>query len=643
MRITPDCVPPWDAGFDDVGGNLDITVRGNGFEPGSSVALRFAEETSGLDSDVGAGSILRVDVSVVRDLALATGESPALATVTADDLGAFETTIATYWPYDEGRYLVTALTRGGGPAGSAVLLVPCPTGIDVTPDCSGGGGSSPPSATISGHGFLPGSPVFLQLLGGNVEDSLGSVDAASDGTFTFGASGIGGLPEGTYQVLADQPRSERRAIGFLESPCPSPRVRLRPDCGPPGTSPARLEVGVVGAGFQPGAPAYVIWDPRASHEVWPVQTDEEGGFSATIRPLARPDGSYTVRVESWPARAPVRVATASFTVPCEVVLPEVSISLEPDCGRPALSDVDSGQYALTVRGQGFQPGGLAVVFDAQPVMEQERFEAEADGTGAFEVTISPNARPSGTYLVLAVQPYAPPATRAPETTLLLEATATFRVPCRGRTPPPPVLDPDCGPDAPSQADAYRIAVSGSDFYGNGLVLVSFGRGSNAPTVMAPTEPDGSYATLISVGGRGPGSYPVRVLQRDAGGTELARAEALFSVPCATDPRMSIRPAAGPPGYTALVEGSDFPPGTIVTLRWDRGIDAGRAFEVGVGAEGRFSVHLFILPNDFPGRRTLRAGRPGEPDAYPGVTARYLVVAGSAAPPGRGRAGYVFRR
>ena len=104
------------------------------------------------------------------------------------------------------------------------------------------------------------------------------------------------------------------------------------------------------------------------------------------------------------------------------------------------------------------------------------------------------------------------------------------------------------------------------------------------------------------------------------------------------------PLAGPAGTTTLVTGTDFPPGTTVTLTWDRGITAATPVEVTADATGAFEVSIFLLPHDIPGPRVLTAGTPGGSAAFPGVTADYLVVEGTGQPPGPGDPGsVVFRR
>jgi hypothetical protein len=83
----------------------------------------------------------------------------------------------------------------------------------------------------------------------------------------------------------------------------------------------------------------------------------------------------------------------------------------------------------------------------------------------------------------------------------------------------------------------------------------------------------------------------------------------------------------------MVSGTGFPLDTTITLTWDKGLTAGRPVEVTTDATGAFRVGVYVLPHDIEGRRTLTAGTPDDPAAFPGVTAPYLVVPGSGQPPG----------
>lgn len=145
---------------------------------------------------------------------------------------------------------------------------------------------------------------------------------------------------------------------------------------------------------------------------------------------------------------------------------------------------------------------------------------------------------------------------------------------------------------------------------------------------------GAYSGRIE--GLEAGTYWLRVVQLDSAGARLARTDNVqVTVPCPVDPRIEIVPDSGPPGYTALVEGDGFRPGTIATLTWDDGITAGQQVEVQIGDDGSFEAYLFILPNDWAGERSLMAGLPGEPDAYPAASDVYVVVPGAGTPPGPG--------
>ena len=127
--------------------------------------------------------------------------------------------------------------------------------------------------------------------------------------------------------------------------------------------------------------------------------------------------------------------------------------------------------------------------------------------------------------------------------------------------------------------------------------------------------------------------PIVAEQLDTRGLAVARSSARFTVPCPIDPTITIEPEQGPPGYTALVKGDDFWPGTTVTLRWDTGIDAGHEYQVQVEADGTFETYLLIMHHDWPGKRNLRAGMPGEPDVFPDAEDDYLVVPDSGQPAG----------
>ena len=638
LRATPECIPG-------DGATTAVRLRGSGFEPGSRVDIRVA-----VSSLRAAGAVSSV---AVAGRAAAQANEP-LATVGVDDLGTFETSVDLSPGGPSGTFSLVAVTRGDGPRAEAPMTVPCDAvTLEAITDCGPeNGGASPPSVRTRGGGFIPGDDQI------HVWSPTRETNAMIDRLVTADETGgfrvdipLGDLPQGLFEVIAVSP-NDQSAAALLEAPCPALDILLLPDCADPGQPPDRMEIGVVAAGFHPVAPALVVWDGPGSHEVWYTRTDRQGGLTISITPYRRPEGRYTLRIRTdggeaslrqhtQDARIPPRQRTVAFLVPCET--PDVSVGVQPDCSRPLLAGEDERLWSIEVRGDGFEPGEVSVVFDAEGIVEPRPFALPVDGSGTFRGTIEPPAGPAGRYRIEASQSIAGSATLsrlAPIRTIV--GGTFFRAPCNPRTPPPPELAPDCGPPGPGVEDAYEITVDGSGFYPGGLVFVTFGRGEGVREFVADAE-DGSFSRTILVRGRNPGEYPVRAVQRDAARNELASATASFGVPCPIDPSIAIRPGHGPAGYTALVEGSDFEPGSTVTLTWDSGIQAGTPFAVSVEADGSFEVYLFILPNDWPGERMLRAGLPDDPGAFPTVTADYVVVPGPGVPPSGSGGGIVNRR
>jgi len=97
-------------------------------------------------------------------------------------------------------------------------------------------------------------------------------------------------------------------------------------------------------------------------------------------------------------------------------------------------------------------------------------------------------------------------------------------------------------------------------------------------------------------------------------------------------KITVKPAVGPPGTVTIVTGTGFGPGVPILLSWSTGISPALLEPVVTDAKGGFVAQLLVLPRDRIGARQVRATRsgPGAPAAP--VTARFLVVAGTAAPP-----------
>lgn len=101
---------------------------------------------------------------------------------------------------------------------------------------------------------------------------------------------------------------------------------------------------------------------------------------------------------------------------------------------------------------------------------------------------------------------------------------------------------------------------------------------------------------------------------------------------AQEVKLRLVPPMGPPGIVTSATGSGFPPGALVTLRWDRGI-ARLLGPVSVAPDGTFTVQVLVFHNDVVGPRELvLEAAPGGP-SFPSETAPFLVVPASLQPLG----------
>jgi hypothetical protein len=98
------------------------------------------------------------------------------------------------------------------------------------------------------------------------------------------------------------------------------------------------------------------------------------------------------------------------------------------------------------------------------------------------------------------------------------------------------------------------------------------------------------------------------------------------------PQITLLPAVGPPGIVTVVSGTGFPPGALVSLRWDRGITQ-RLDPVAVAPDGTFSIGILVFHHDQLGpRQLLLTAGPGGPP-FPDQALPFLVVPGPLQPPG----------
>jgi len=94
----------------------------------------------------------------------------------------------------------------------------------------------------------------------------------------------------------------------------------------------------------------------------------------------------------------------------------------------------------------------------------------------------------------------------------------------------------------------------------------------------------------------------------------------------------LEPAVGPPGVVTVLTGTNFPPGALVTVAWDRGITQLMA-PIAVGPDGGFSVGVLVFHKDRLGPRQLvvTPGAGGPP--FDATVAPFLVVPAALQPPG----------
>jgi hypothetical protein len=635
LRVSPECIAD--------PGTTEARVRGSGFEPNSQVRLTFAPERiiGAAPSDIASAGF----VGAGPPAASTAQSSDVVATVTADALGTFESDVLLTAPTALrsvvfGRtFRLDAVTVGGGPSSTAMVPSNCSeTLASAETGCNAGNaGQAPDSVAIQAQGFLPGDKAVRVQIRRMGEASVFSEVVGADGEGHVRVDvDVSGYQAGGYEVVVVSP-SDQNARAYFETPCPTLDIEVRPDCSQLGAPPSRMDVSVIATGFHANTTAWLVWDSPRAHEFWTAKTDRSGRLPLTISPYRRGAGDYSLRIRTDDGESAIRQRTVGFEVPCEPAV----VSTAQTCGRPLLQGDAERRLSFVVSGSGFERGPVTVVFDAEAIVEAEAFATDADAAGRFSVTITPGVRPMGTYRIVAQQRGAGFSNESIAAVgVLTEAETSFTSPCRDREPPPPLLDPVCGPEAARTAEAYEIAVSGTGYYPNSLVIITFGR-SDEFSVQA--ERDGSFSTVIQPSGKSASRVPVRAQQRDTLGEVAAGAGARFEVPCPIDPTIVIAPEYGAAGYTTTVSGYDFRPGTIVTLTWNRGITADEPTLVEVGEDGSFEVHVFILPNDWPGERTLRAGLVDEPEAFDAVVGTFTVTPGTGVPPGANGDGIVNRR
>jgi hypothetical protein len=261
----------------------------------------------------------------------------------------------------------------------------------------------------------------------------------------------------------------------------------------------------------------------------------------------------------------------------------------------------------------------------------------------------------------------------------------------------PGLDPAPAPAAPAADSQLSITVAPNPGYVGGTVSVNFvvhydGSGGIVQFVVYPTLPSGmaaspmppectpdanggcalpavSAATTISVpftlSPSAPGTYTItgQLLERTTAiATETSsqasgqtssqtssQASAVVRPQSATvqaapqppvsavltvlQPTIRVLPPVASPGQVVLVEGRDFPPGSVLTLGWKPGITAAAVPPV-VDAAGTFTAQLLVMGGDRTGHRVAVASGEG----FIAAEAPFLVTRDRLMPPLLGAGG-----
>jgi len=96
------------------------------------------------------------------------------------------------------------------------------------------------------------------------------------------------------------------------------------------------------------------------------------------------------------------------------------------------------------------------------------------------------------------------------------------------------------------------------------------------------------------------------------------------------PQVRLDPALGPPGVVTRLSGSDFPPGALVAVSWDRGISQGRD-PVAVNPDGTFTIDVLVFHHDRLGPRKLVVVAAPGGATFVDISAPFLVVPGPTQP------------
>ena len=404
-----------------------------------------------------------------------------------------------------GAYRVLAVQQAGSNfdiyappprTAAAYLVAPC-SQLTITPTCGpSGDGSARYSIQLTGTGFQPGLNLEITFDAGDAphvpEYFYSDFTTNDDGS--WGPVDIAPYERGpgTYDIAVSQ-SNDTPPLHFTHATftvdCAPGTIKLDPSCASPqfaGDQPRSFDLSVTGVGFQPGYPVTVIFDPDRLAGIDPETTkamaQSDGSFSApSLTVAARPAGTYRVSVQQQVGDTVIDGAVPPFNVPCTA--PSPKLRADPTCGDVPSDTVAT--YSIHLRGRGFIPGFVQIIFD--PDGTPEAFTAFADASnGRLDTTITPTARQAGTYRIEARQDDA----NGPLDDVSFD---TFVVPCTPAVTPILVINPG------SISPGFVVGVQGTGFPPGSTVELtwSYGIGASRP-IEAVAGDDGSFQQQVLI-------------------------------------------------------------------------------------------------------------------------------------------------
>jgi hypothetical protein len=427
---------------------------------------------------------------------------------------------------------------------SANTVFTITSSITITP------ASGPPGTqvTVSGSGFAAGSILSATfagsgviLTGTTITDATGSF---SGSMFTIPASTTGSDP-----VVFSDSATPTPNTGTGSFTVNAPTLTLNPTSGNVGSS-----VTVSGSNYIPGSTVTVKFDALTMLTFGATATGTLPATGNTFVVPTTASGSHTVSASDG-----TNTGTASFTVNGP------TLTLNPTSGNVGVS--------VAVSGSNYVPGAIVTVkFDS--ITE---FTFSATGAGALPGT-------GNTFVV-------PTATSGSHTVSASDGTntgtASFTV-----NGPTLTLNPTSGPKGTT------VAVSGSGYVPSATVTVQFDSGtvlSVTATATGALPATGNTFAVPTTASAGSNSVSA------TDGTNPATPQT-FTV---TTPSISLSPTTGPVGTPVTVTGSNFLPGSTVTITFNAVGVTTNPSKVTASGTGTISAS-FTVPTSTTGVKTVTA-------------------------------------